>query len=110
LGSWSLHNRDSSLSVRTVACMHDVERSGEYPEGAGAAGADLAMVAWDNAQRLFRTPIGEADVAAVEAAGGLLLALPNEDGLDVEKANAAVRAAIEADLDFRLAPRLRLGV
>lgn len=77
---------------------------------ASAVRTDLALVAWDNAQRLFRMPIGEADLAAVEAVGELLLALPNEDGLDAARVNSAVRAAVDADLDFRLAPWLRLGL
>jgi hypothetical protein len=89
--------------------MHDVERSGDHPESAGAAGADLAMVAWDNARRLFDLPIGEVSLAEVEGVAGLLLLLSGEGEPDSTAVNAAVRAAIEADLDFRLAPRLRLG-
>lgn len=91
----------------TVGRMDDYSAPGD-PTGAGGVDADLALVAWDNARRLFRLPVGEANLDEVEATAGLLLAL--RGGLHAETVNAAVRAAIGADLDFRLAPWLRLGV
>lgn len=73
-------------------------------------GLGLALVAVSYSRSTRTSPFGQRRLDQVEAAGGLLQAIPGESGVDIEKVNAAVRAAIDADLDFSVAPWLRLGV
>lgn len=73
-------------------------------------GLGLALVVANYTRSTRCLPLDSLRLDQAEAAEGLLQALPDESGVNVEKVNAAVRAAIDAGLDFGPAPWLRLGL